>query len=487
MELYSLTINEVSELLKKREISATDLVTKSLDRIDKVEENIKAFITITREDAFKKASEVDAKIKAGEAISPLTGIPMALKDNMCTDGIRTTCASKMLHNFVPPFSATVYEKLNKENAILLGKLNMDEFAMGSTTENSAFFSTKNPWDLSCVPGGSSGGSAAAVAADEAFFSLGSDTGGSIRQPASFCGVVGLKPTYGAVSRYGVVAFASSLDQVGTFTKDVTDSALVMNAISGYDKKDSTSANIEYPDYTSFLQNDVKGMKIGIPKEYYGEGIAPEIEANIKEAIKKLEELGAIVEECSLPHTEYALPTYHIIAPAECSSNMARFDGVRYGLRVEADNLVDMFCETRKEGLCDEVKRRIMLGTYALSAGSYDAYYLKALKVRALIKQDFDKAFEKYDCLLTPTTPNVSFKLGSNMDALSLYKLDVCTMPINLAGVPALSIPFGLANNRPVGLQLIGQAFGEGKLLQVAYTLEQNTDKTRMKPNLQEVK
>lgn len=487
MDFYNLTIHEVKDLLDKKEISAVDLTNKQLDRIERVEDNVKAFVTITKEEALKRAKEIDAKLAKDEKIGALAGIPMALKDNMCTDGIKTTCSSKILHNFVPPYNATVTEKLIKEDTILLGKLNMDEFAMGSSTENSGFFPTKNPWDLNCVPGGSSGGSAAAVAAGEAFFTLGSDTGGSIRQPAAFCGVVGLKPTYGAVSRFGLIAFASSLDQIGPFTKDVTDCALVMNAISGYDRKDSTSANVEYPDYTKYLENDVKGMKIGIPKEYFGEGIDKDVEAKIKEAISKLEELGAVVEECSLPHTEYALSTYYIIAPAECSSNLSRYDGVRYGLRHDANNLVEMFSETRKEGFGDEVKRRIMLGTYALSSGYYDAYYLKALKVRSLIKSDFDKAFEKYDCLLTPTTPSVSFEFGAKKDPLSMYKQDICTIPVNLAGVPALSMPFGLADNKPVGLQLIGKAFGEGTLLKVAYTLEQNTDQTLIRPNVQEVK
>lgn len=486
MDLYSLTIKEASDLIKKREISAEDLTLNSLDRIDKVEDNIKAFITITREEALQKARQVDEKIKSGEEISPLAGIPMALKDNICTNGIKTTCASKMLEDFVPPYSATVYEKLMNENAVLLGKLNMDEFAIGTSTENSAFFSTKNPWDLSLVPGGSSGGSAASVAAGEAFFSIGSDTGGSIRQPASYCGLVGLKPTYGSVSSYGVVALASSLDHVGPLTKDVRDSALVMNAITGYDKRSATSANIKYPDYTQFLINDVKSMKIGIPKEYFT-GINPDVNANIQEAIKKLEELGAIVEECSLAHTKYTLATYQILVSGECSSNMARFDGVRYGLRVDADNLTDMFYRTREAGFNDEVKRRILLGTHVLSAGFYDDYYLKALKVRNLIKQDFDNAFAKYDCLLTPTTLDGAFKRDSKIDSFSLSKSDLCRIPANLAGVPAMSIPFGLANNKPVGLQLIAKPFGEDKILQIAYTLEQNTDKTKIKPNLQEVK
>lgn len=487
MNLNSLTIHELKDLLNKKEISAEELTNKSLERIAEVEKDVQAFITITKEQALKKAKLIDEKIKLGENIGSLAGIPMALKDNICTDGIKTTCASKILENFVPPYNATVVEKLEKEGAILIGKANMDEFAMGSSTENSSFYPTKNPWDLNYVPGGSSGGCAAAIAADEAVFALGSDTGGSIRQPAAYCGIIGLKPTYGAVSRFGVVAFASSLDQIGPLAKDVTDISLVLNAITGYDKQDSTSVNVEHPDYTKFLVDDIKGLKIGIPKEYFGEGITPGVDANIKEAIKKLEELGAVVEECSLPHTEYAMPIYYIISPAECSSNMARFDGVRYGLRVEDEDVLGMFCKTREQGLGNEVKRRIMLGTYALSSGYYDAYYLKALKVRALIKQDFDNVFAKYDCLLTPTTPSTAFSIGQESDPIVMYKQDTCTIPANLAGIPALSMPFGLDNGMPVGLQLIGKAFDEGTLLKVAYTLEQNTDKTKIKPSFRGVK
>ncbi|NLT96410.1 MAG: Asp-tRNA(Asn)/Glu-tRNA(Gln) amidotransferase subunit GatA [Clostridia bacterium] len=484
MEFCQLTIHESKKLLENKEISSLELTQSSLKRIEEVEEKIKAFVTVTKEEALAMAEKVDEKIKKGEDLGPLAGIPAAIKDNICTEGIKTTCSSKMLANFVPPYNATVIDKLLGQNSVIIGKANMDEFAMGSSTENSAFFATKNPWDLNCVPGGSSGGSAAAVAAGEVVFALGSDTGGSIRQPAAFCGVVGLKPTYGLVSRYGLIAYASSLDQIGPLTKDVTDCALVLNALAGYDPLDSTSVNMDYPDYTKYLVDDIKGLRIGLPKEYLGEGIDPQVEEKIKEAVKKLEELGAVVEECSLPHTEYAMPAYYIIAPAEASSNLARYDGVRYGYRTEwAEDVLSLFCRTRAEGFGREVKRRIMLGTYALSSGYYDAYYLKALKIRTLIKQDFDRAFEKYDCLLTPTAPGVAFELGSKADPLAMYKQDVCTIPVNLAGIPAISIPYGKVADKPVGVQFIGKAFGEGTLLRVAYTLEQNSAETRIKPEI----
>ncbi|MDD2402141.1 MAG: Asp-tRNA(Asn)/Glu-tRNA(Gln) amidotransferase subunit GatA [Clostridia bacterium] len=485
--LTELTAHELKGLLDKGEISSKDLVKEHLERIEKVDKKVNAFMTVTKEEALKQAEVVDEKRKRSEQLSPLAGIPMALKDNMCTKGIRTTCSSKILHNFIPPYNATVVEKLMKADSIVMGKCNMDEFAMGSSTENSGYFPTKNPYDLNVVPGGSSGGSAASVAAEEVVFSLGSDTGGSIRQPAAFCGVIGLKPTYGYVSRYGLVAFASSLDQIGPFTRDMTDCALVMNEIFGHDHKDSTSAPVEVPDFTKALNNDVKGLKIGLPKEYMNEGINPDIIECYKQAVAKLEELGAVCEEVSLPHTEYALPIYYIIAPAEASSNLARYDGVRYGLRVEGEDIVSMFKKTRSQGFGEEVKRRIMLGTYALSSGYYDAYYLKALKVRTLIKQDFDQVFEKFDCLLTPTTPTTAFNFGEKVDdPLSMYMNDICTVPANLAGVPALSMPFGLSKGRPVGLQLIGKAFGEGTLLRVGYTLEQNTTLTRPRPELKGV-
>ncbi|MBR6755645.1 MAG: Asp-tRNA(Asn)/Glu-tRNA(Gln) amidotransferase subunit GatA [Peptococcaceae bacterium] len=483
MTLSRLTIHELHEKLTSKEISAVELAKEHLHRIETIDTDVKAYLKVTADVALAQAEAVDKMIANGEKIAPLAGIPMALKDNMCTEGIETTCASKMLENFKPQYDAAVVEKLHSNHGVMLGKVNMDEFAMGSTTENSAYFATKNPWNFDCVPGGSSGGSAAAVAADLAVYSLGSDTGGSIRQPAAFCGLVGLKPTYGAVSRYGLIAFASSLDQIGPLTKDVTDAALVMNAIAGHDHRDSTSANIAFPDYTAALDGSVQGMRIGIPEEYFGEGIDPEVEAQVRAAAAKLEELGAVVEVCSLPHTRYAMPAYYLIAPAEASSNLGRYDGVRYGLRANAKDVIGMFKETRNQGFGDEVKRRIMLGTYGLSSGYYDAYYLKALKVRNLIKQDFDAAFAKYDCLITPTAPTTALVKGQNQDPLALYKGDICTIPSNLAGIPALSLPYGLDSKQmPVGVQLLGKAFGEPQLLKVAYALEQNTDLTKLKPN-----
>ncbi|WP_072869934.1 Asp-tRNA(Asn)/Glu-tRNA(Gln) amidotransferase subunit GatA [Desulfofundulus thermosubterraneus] len=485
MELYYLTAHELHDLLVKKEISAEEICRAVFDRIDAVEDKIKAYVTLTRDKAFARAREIDRKIAAGEEVPPLAGIPVAIKDNMCTCGVRTTCSSKILYNFVPPYNATVVEKLEAAGTVMMGKTNMDEFAMGSSTENSGFFVTANPWDPDRVPGGSSGGSAAAVAAGEAITALGSDTGGSIRQPAAFCGVVGLKPTYGAVSRYGLVAFASSLDQIGPFTRDVTDCALMLNAICGHDPLDSTSAPRDIPDFTSYLRNDVKGLKIGVPREYMGEGIDPAVKEIIGQAIKLLASLGAEIDETTLPHSRYALPTYYLIAPAEASSNLARYDGVRYGYRAEdARDVVDMFMKTRSQGFGPEVKRRIMLGTYALSAGYYDAYYLKALKVRTLIKQDFDRAFEKFDVLLAPTAPSPAFKRGEKTgDPLQMYMSDICTLAVNLAGIPGISIPAGFVDGLPVGMQLIGKPFGEGTLLRVAYTFEQHTDYHRRRPSL----
>ncbi|RYD05661.1 glutamyl-tRNA(Gln) amidotransferase [Desulforamulus aquiferis] len=481
MELFQLTAHRLHGMLTKKEISASEITSEVFKRIDRVEEKVKSFITQTREHAEAAAANTDRKIAAGEKIGPLEGIPVAIKDNMCTEGILTSCASKILNKFVPPYTATAVDKVYAAGMALVGKTNMDEFAMGSSTENSGFFPTHNPWDLERVPGGSSGGSAAAVAAGEAIVALGSDTGGSIRQPASFCGVIGMKPTYGAVSRYGLVAYASSLDQIGPFTKDVTDMALMLNAICGHDPLDSTSANLKQSDYTKALVNDIKGLKIGVPKEYLAEGIDPQVKERILEAINKLTSLGAYVEETSMPHTDYAMPAYYLIATAEASSNLARYDGVGYGLRVEdAEDVIDMYMRSRSLGFGTEVKRRIMLGTYSLSAGYYDAYYLKALKVRTLIKQDFDRAFEKYDLLLSPTSPSTAFKIGEMVnDPVQMYLQDVCTIPVNLAGIPALSLPCGLVNNLPVGLQLMGKAFDEGTLLRAAYTLEQNTDYTRL--------
>ncbi len=481
MTYFKYTAHEILDLLNKKEVSSLEVTESVYKRIEDKDPKIQAYLALNKEKALAKAKVIDEKRAKNIQVGKLAGIPMALKDNISTKDLITTCSSKMLYNYKPPYDATTALKLAEEDSILLGKLNMDEFAMGSSTESSYFQTTKNPFDLSRVPGGSSGGAAAAVAADEAFFTLGSDTGGSIRQPASYCGVVGMKPTYGAVSRYGLIAFASSLDQIGPFTKDVTDCALVMNSITGHDANDSTSANIKYPDYTKALVNDIKGMKIGIPKEYFGEGISAGVKANIDEAIKKLEELGAEIGECSMPNTEYAMPAYYIIAPAECSSNLSRFDGVRYGLRSEQeDTLMEMFCKTREQGFGSEVKSRIMLGTYALSAGYYDAYYLKALRVRNLIKQDFDKAFEKFDLLLTPTVPSAAFKFGEISDPISMYLQDVCTIPVNLAGLPGLSMPYGTSEGMPVGIQFIGKPFGEETILRAAYTLEQNSDKTILK-------
>jgi len=434
-------------------------------------------VTVTEENAVKQAQKADELIAKGDA-HPLTGIPALIKDNMCTKGIRTTCSSKMLENFVPPYDATVVEKLNECGVVVVGKANMDEFAMGSSTENSALFTTHNPWDLSRVPGGSSGGSAAGVAAGEAIYALGSDTGGSIRQPAGFCSVTGLKPTYGRVSRYGLVAFASSLDQIGPITRDVRDCALVLNAIAGYDPRDSTSVPEPVPDYTQCLTGDIKGLSIGVPKEYFVEGMQAEVEASIRAAINKLEEMGARVDrEVSLSHTPYALAVYYIIAPSEASANLARYDGAKYGFSYKnTDNMWEAMEKTRQYGFGAEVKRRIMLGTYALSAGYYDAYYLKAQKVRTLIRREFDEAFEKYDALVTPTSPTVPFKIGEKVDdPLQMYLSDVCTLPINIAGLPAISIPAGFAEGLPIGMQIIGKPFSEETLLKIAHAYEQATD------------
>ncbi|WP_075860369.1 Asp-tRNA(Asn)/Glu-tRNA(Gln) amidotransferase subunit GatA [Carboxydothermus pertinax] len=485
MELYYLSAKEITEKIKAKEISAVEVAKATFDRIEAVEPKIQAYVTVTRELGLKMAREVDEKITRGEDPGPLAGVPVAIKDNMSTAGIRTTCSSKILESYIPPYDATVVEKLKAAGAVFTGKTNLDEFAMGSSTENSRFFPTKNPWDLERVPGGSSGGSAASVAAGEAVVSLGSDTGGSIRQPAAFCGIVGLKPTYGAVSRYGLVAFASSLDQIGPFARTVEDAALLLNVITGHDPKDSTSANVDYPNYLSFLNQDIKGLKIGLPKEYFIDGIDAGVKKAIDEAIKLYESLGAVFEEVSLPHTKYSLPVYYLIAPAEASSNLARYDGVRYGYRdFEAEDVVEMFSRTRAEGFGAEVKRRIMLGTYALSAGYYDAYYLKALKVRTLIKEDFDRAFTKVDLLLTPTTPTPAFKFGEKTsDPVSMYLSDIFTMAVNLAGLPGISVPAGFDGHLPVSFQLIGKPFDEGTLLKVAHAFEQNTEFHKARPKL----
>ncbi|ACM59876.1 aspartyl/glutamyl-tRNA(Asn/Gln) amidotransferase subunit A [Caldicellulosiruptor bescii] len=482
--LYKLTAHEAIDLIKKKEVKCQEVVESVLERIKQVEDKVKSYITITEEQALENAKKIDEKIAKGEQVGSLYGLPIALKDNLCTDGIKTTCASKILYNFVPPYDATVVKKLKENNMTLLGKLNMDEFAMGSSTENSAFHTTRNPWDLERVPGGSSGGSAAAVAADEAFFTLGSDTGGSIRQPASLCGVVGMKPTYGRVSRFGLVAFASSLDQIGPLTKDVEDCALAMNIICGHDPYDATSAPIEVPDFTKALVNDVKGLKIGVPREYMEKGINDEVKKAIEKALELLKSLGADYEEFSIPIVEYALPTYYIIASSEASSNLARYDGIKYGYRTQNyEDLIDLYKKTRSEGFGAEVKRRIMLGTYALSAGYYDAYYKKGLQVRTLIKRAFDEAFQKYDVIITPTSPTTAFKIGERVsNPLEMYMSDICTVPVNIAGLPAISIPCGFdSNNLPIGLQIIGKAFDEQTILRVAYTYEQNSGYRNLKP------
>ncbi len=479
------TAHELHNLLKSKEVSSCEIVNSIYDRIEKVEGKVQSFVTLTKEEALKQAKEADKRISSGKNITPLTGIPVAIKDNMCTKGVLTTCSSKILQNYVAPYDATVVSKLKEAGAVIIGKANMDEFAMGSSTENSAIHKTFNPWDLERVPGGSSGGSAAAVCADETIVATGSDTGGSIRQPASFCGVVGLKPTYGRISRYGLVAFASSLDQIGPLAKDVSDAAIMLDTLSGYDEKDSTSVNIAKTETQKQLINDVKGTKIGVIKELMGEGISGEVKDAIKKAISKYEELGAIIEEVSLPSFEYAISTYYLIAPAEASSNLARFDGVKYGLRVKGQkDLLSMYYETRKEGFGPEVKRRIIIGTYALSAGYYDAYYLRALKVRTLIKQDFEKAFAKCDVLLSPTSPTTAFKVGEKTnDPLSMYLSDIATIPVNLAGLPAISIPCGQERGLPIGMQIIGKAFDEDTLIRTAFTFEQNTKWHKERPKL----
>ena len=452
MDLYKKTAAELHKLLQSKEISAAELTKNIFARIDEKESDIGAYLEITKAQAEETAKIVDEKISRGEKISALEGIPCAIKDNICTKGIKTTCASKILENFVPPYDATVITKLKSQNPVFVGKVNLDEFAMGGSTENSAYKVTKNPHDLERVPGGSSGGSAAAVAAGEAIFALGSDTGGSIRQPASFCGVVGLKPTYGRVSRYGLVAYASSLDQIGPLTRDVTDCATVLNAIAGHDEMDSTSTNAEVPDFTKSLVADVKNLKIGLPKEYFVKGIDSEVEKAVKDAAKVFESLGAEISEISLPHTEFAISTYYLIAPAEAATNLERYDGV--SSRVDGVDVVEMMTNTRTEKFGEEVKRRILIGNYALSAGYYDAYYLKALKVRTLIQKDFTDAFKNVDVILAPTAPTAAFKIGEMIsDPLKMYLQDVCTVPLNLAGLPGISVPCGFTkNNLPIGFQ-----------------------------------
>ncbi len=477
MKLFEQPSHVLHDMLVNNEITSLELTEAILSRIDEVEGDVKAYLTLTRDEAIAQAKAVDEKIARGEKISFLEGIPGAIKDNICTKGVKTTCASKILQNFVPPYSATVVNKLNAENAVILGKTNLDEFAMGGSTENSAYFPTRNPWNTECVPGGSSGGSAAAVAAGTAVWAIGSDTGGSIRQPASFCGVVGMKPTYGRVSRYGLVAYASSLDQIGPITKDVTDCAHILNIIAGHDDMDSTCVNEAVPDYTKALVEDVKGLKLAIPKEYFVDGMDPDVEKAIRDSIKKLEELGAEVVEISLPNTAHAISTYYLIAPAEAATNLERYDGVSYGERADGVDIVDMMTNTRSQYFGEEVKRRIMIGNYALSAGYYDAYYLKALKVRRLVKEDYDKAFEKVDVIVCPTAPSPAYKIGEKIDnPLEMYLQDVCTVPLNLAGLPGISVPCGFSSKgMPIGMQLIGKPLDEATLIRTAYTYEQSQD------------
>ena len=476
MEITELTVHELQEKLKSKELTVKDITKAYVDRINEKEKDVQAFVTVLTDSAKKKAEEIQNKIDSGEIKGEFAGIPIGIKDNICTKGVKTTCSSKMLENFVSPYDATVMEKINDENMINLGKLNMDEFAMGGSTEYSYFYPTKNPWNLNKVPGGSSGGSAAAVASNMVPWALGSDTGGSIRQPASFCGVVGLKPTYGLVSRYGLVAFASSLDQIGPITKDVRDAAMLLNIIAGHDKKDTTSVDIEKKDYTDCLKGDVKGLKIGVPKEFYAEGINEEVKEKLYEAIDRYKKLGAEIEEFSLDIAKYSLASYYIIACAEASSNLGRFDGIRYTYRTgEFKNLKELYKKSRSEGFGQEVKRRIILGTYVLSSGYYDAYYKKAQKVRTLVMNEFNKAFEKYDVILAPTSPTVAFDIGSKSNnPLEMYLADICTVSVNIAGLPGISIPCGVdKEGMPVGMQLIGNKFCEETILNAAYTFEQD--------------
>ena len=486
MDITELTVHELQEKIEKKELTIKDIMQAYIDKIDEKEKDVQAFVTILKEEAKKQAEEIQDKIEKGEIKGKLAGIPIGIKDNICTKGIKTTCSSHMLENFISPYNATVMEKINEQNMINLGKLNMDEFAMGGSTEYSYFKKTKNPWNLNKVPGGSSGGSAAAVSANMVPWALGSDTGGSIRQPASFCGVVGLKPTYGLVSRYGLVAFASSLDQIGPIAKDVEDTAILLNIISGHDKKDTTSANIEKKDYTLNLKKDIKGKKIGVPKEFFGEGINLEVKESLENAIQTYKNLGAEIEEFSLDIAQYSLATYYIIACAEASSNLGRFDGIRYGYRAkDFKNLKELYTKSRSEGFGAEVKRRIILGTYVLSSGYYDAYYKKAQQVRTLVMNEFNKAFEKYDVILTPTSPTVAFDIGSKSNnPLEMYLADICTVSVNIAGLPGISIPCGIdKQGMPIGMQLVGNKFEEDKLLNIAYAFEQAIQfRKNYKPN-----
>jgi aspartyl-tRNA(Asn)/glutamyl-tRNA(Gln) amidotransferase subunit A len=485
MNLAALTLHEARDKLRKRQISAQELTQAIFQRIAETEGSIHSYITLCRDTALQEAKRADALLKTETNPPALLGIPIAVKDNFLTIGVRTTCASKILENFIPPYDSTAVKKLRAAGAVITGKTNLDEFAMGSSVENSAFFLTRNPWDTSRVPGGSSGGSAAAVAADQCIAALGTDTGGSIRQPGSFCGIVGLKPTYGRVSRYGIVAFASSMDQVGPMTKDVRDSALMLEAIAGYDPADSTSVNRPVQQYSASLTGDIKGMRLGIPKEYFVSGIEAQVEQAVRNAVRQLEKNGAVIEEISLPHTDYAVAVYYIVATAEASSNLARYDGMRYGHRAHGHDLAETYLLSRAGGFGPEVKRRIMLGTYALSAGYYDAYYLKAQRVRTLIKKDFDEAFKTCDAIITPTSPTPAFKLGEKMeDPLKMYLSDIYTISVNLAGLPALSLPCGFdSESLPIGMQIVGKHFDESIILGVAYAYEQSTEWHRKKPKL----
>ncbi|WMX56071.1 Asp-tRNA(Asn)/Glu-tRNA(Gln) amidotransferase subunit GatA [Peribacillus sp. R9-11] len=486
MSLFEQKVSELHQRLHNKEISVTDLVNESYKRIGQVEDKVKTFLTLDEENARNQAKQLDDQLVKGESQGALFGMPIGVKDNIVTKNLRTTCASKILENFDPIYDATVVQKLQQAETVTIGKLNMDEFAMGSSNENSAYQATRNPWNTDYVPGGSSGGSAASVASGEVLFSLGSDTGGSIRQPAAYCGVVGLKPTYGRVSRFGLVAFASSLDQIGPVTRTVEDNAYLLEAISGVDPMDSTSANLDVPNFVNSLTGDVKGLKIAVPKEYLGEGVGEEARNSVLEALKVLEGLGAVWEEVSLPHSKYALAAYYLLSSSEASANLSRFDGVRFGHRTDnAETLIEMYKQTRSEGFGDEVKRRIMLGTFSLSSGYYDAYYKKAQKVRTLIKKDFEDVFEKYDVIVGPTTPTPAFKIGEKVaDPLTMYANDILTIPVNLAGVPGISVPCGFAaNGLPLGLQMIGKHFDESTIYRAAHAFEQATDFHKQFPKL----
>jgi aspartyl-tRNA(Asn)/glutamyl-tRNA(Gln) amidotransferase subunit A len=485
MSLNASTIHELRAKLGRGEISSVELTESVFARISSTEERLHSYITLCRESALEEARRADERLKSGAGGSPLLGIPIAVKDIFLTEGVLTTCASRILGNFVPPYDATAVKRLKQSGAVIVGKTNMDEFAMGSSTENSAFAVTRNPWNLERVPGGSSGGSAAAVAADQCIAALGTDTGGSIRQPAACCGVVGLKPTYGRVSRYGVIAFASSLDQVGPMTKDATDCALMLEAIAGHDPADSTSAPAPVPAYASYLDGNIKGIRVGLPKDYFVPGMQPLVMKAVRDAVQTLGRNGAQIIDVGLPHTEYAVAVYYIIATAEASSNLARYDGMKYGLRVQGKDLMETYLKSRREGFGPEVKRRIMLGTYALSAGYYDAYYLKAQKVRALIKRDFEEAFKKCDVIVTPTSPTTAFRIGEKMnDPLTMYLSDIFTISVNLAGLPGLSLPCGFdSDGMPIGMQIIGKYFDEAAILRVAHAYEQATEWHKRKPKL----